>query len=318
MRWGMSKWSLGAIILGIPLMMVACSQQSYFTQPNVVLPKATFVDKEACIECHEEQEKNLVGTRHWALNDSRTPNAQKGCQSCHGAGSVHVEKGDENKKGSVTSVVAFGDKSIFPATQQNAQCLACHERDKSGFKSTGHHRNGVSCSSCHKVHGNSKNQLITDSELELCGKCHPKQKGDMQKQSHHPVREGKQACTSCHNSHGGQGKSNIKARTVNELCYTCHTEKRGPKLFEHPPVMENCGKCHEPHGSIHGKLLTAPQPYLCQRCHNASRHPSTLFDGRQRIKGETVGDRFYARSCLNCHPKIHGSNSPGNGVTFRR
>ena len=32
----------------------------------------------------------------------------------------------------------------------------------------------------------------------------------------------------------------IKADSVNELCYTCHTEKRGPFLFEHAPVREDC------------------------------------------------------------------------------
>ena len=72
--------------------------------------------------------------------------------------------------------------------------------------------------------------------------------------SHHPVREGKMGCASCHNPHDGNRPKMIKADSVNELCYTCHAEKRGPFLFEHAPVREDCVSCHEPHGTNH----TAP------------------------------------------------------------
>ena len=50
--------------------------------------------------------------------------------------------------------------------------------------------------------------------------------------------------------------ANLKAASVNEQCYTCHTEKRGPFLWEHAPVRESCLNCHTPHGSnqIQGAL----------------------------------------------------------------
>ena len=59
----------------------------------------------------------------------------------------------------------------------------------------------------------------------------------------------------------------IKADSVNELCYKCHTEKRGPFLFEHAPVREDCVSCHEPHGSNHKRLLVQKLPNLCWNCH---------------------------------------------------
>jgi hypothetical protein len=40
----------------------------------------------------------------------------------------------------------------------------------------------------------------------------------------------------------------VKAESIKELCTTCHADKRGPWLFEHPPVEENCLTCHNPHG----------------------------------------------------------------------
>src|SRR5438132_9467247 len=50
----------------------------------------------------------------------------------------------------------------------------------------------------------------------------------------------KVGCTSCHNPHGGEGGKMLVDLTVNNVCYTCHAEKRGPFLWDHPPVRENC------------------------------------------------------------------------------
>ena len=65
------------------------------------------------------------------------------------------------------------------------------------------------------------------------------------------------SCSSCHNPHDGNRPKMIGADSVNELCYKCHTEKRGPFLFEHAAVREDCVSCHDPHGSNHKRLLVA-------------------------------------------------------------
>ncbi len=54
-----------------------------------------------------------------------------------------------------------------------------------------------------------------------------------------PVREGKLQCSSCHNPHGTITEKLIAENSVNELCYRCHLDKRGPFLGENPPVREN-------------------------------------------------------------------------------
>jgi DmsE family decaheme c-type cytochrome len=124
-----------------------------------------------------------------------------------------------------------------------------------------------------------------------------------------PFREGKVTCTDCHNPHGTPNPKLLIESTTNETCYKCHAERRGPFLFEHPPVMENCANCHDPHGTTRPQMLKASAPRLCQQCHIEARHPTTPQLATQRFA--------FNRGCTNCHSQIHGSNSP-SGVRFHR
>jgi DmsE family decaheme c-type cytochrome len=144
-----------------------------------------------------------------------------------------------------------------------------------------------------------------------CYACHQPIRAQMLRTSHHPVREGLLGCESCHNPHDGTTPKMIKADWANDLCYQCHTEKRGPFLWEHAPVRESCLNCHNPHGSNHDKMLIAKQPFLCQRCHLNTRHPGTLYDGN--ASGLTIAgasNRAIEHSCKNCHQNVHGGNAP--------
>jgi DmsE family decaheme c-type cytochrome len=123
----------------------------------------------------------------------------------------------------------------------------------------------------------------------------------------------------------------LKAENANNLCYTCHAEKRGPYLWEHAPVRENCLNCHNPHGSNHDKLLVAARPYLCQQCHSPSiGHPGNFWNNSNTAQSaatenppnanfatSTMSQRIIGRSCQNCHSQIHGSNHPA-GARWQR
>jgi DmsE family decaheme c-type cytochrome len=143
------------------------------------------------------------------------------------------------------------------------------------------------------------------------------------KPSHHPLREEKMQCTNCHNPHGTQTAKLISANSVNDKCYECHAEKRGPFLWEHPPVHENCLNCHDPHGSPHEPLLLVKKPLLCQRCHSDAFHPRQLLAIPQGSNGKPSTSVYQQpamlqyRACTNCHVMIHGSNSP-SGKFFHR
>ena len=86
-------------------------------------------------------------------------------------------------------------------------------------------------------------------------------------------------------------------------------EKRGPDLWEHIPVRENCMVCHSPHGSNQRNLLVKSAPRLCQSCHLLGHH--------QTVAGTAKQIWNVNRSCLNCHPAIHGSNHPSGIVLMR-
>ncbi len=271
---------------------------------------------DTCKVCHKVRYDSYLKSTHAQKAISGNPVNKNACESCHGPGMAHAQKGG----GKGTGMITFGKKT--DPVIKTAQCLSCHQDSRvvPFWDLSRHKANGISCSDCHSVHSGTKNNLQT-TQPALCYTCHPGIRGQMNKQSHHPVREGLMKCTQCHDQHGGSGQKMLKADTVNELCFQCHAEKRGPFLWEHPPVAENCMTCHVPHGSNHGKLLASKPPLLCQSCHDTAQHPGTIYGKFATFPGAAVSgkNRMIARSCLNCHSNIHGSMGPAEtGQRFVR
>jgi len=271
-----------------------------------------FVGNKACLTCHENQDKGLEKTLHGRSADVRTPaaRADRMCETCHGPGKAHAESGDKK------DIKSF---KIMTASAANDTCMSCHANRTSHIQWSGskHDARKVSCVSCHSVHNpkSESAQLKTVKSTETCISCHKDQALKIKKSSHMPLREGKMECISCHTPHGSTNVKMLKVgNTVNESCISCHTEKRGPFLFEHAPVANNCVTCHTPHGSNNDRLLVAKVPMLCQRCHVPSRHPATVYDGAQLA---ARSNRLLGRGCVTCHQAIHGSNNPA-GYFFHR
>ena len=261
---------------------------------------------ETCKICHLDRYNNYINSIHANKGIGKSPANAEGCESCHGDGADHIQKG--GAKG--MDIFVFSKRQGDPAAK-TAKCTECHGETRSlAFWDMSRHKaSGVSCDSCHTVHSGRKMNLKTP-QPDLCLACHRDIRGQIAKQSHHPLREGKIKCTDCHEQHGGFGQKMIKASAVNELCYKCHAEKRGPFFWAHPPVAENCQTCHTVHGSNHGKLLTSRVPQLCQSCHDATQHPGTIYTGFNTFQGNAPTNRMFSRSCLNCHSEIHGSSGP--------
>ncbi len=152
--------------------------------------------------------------------------------------------------------------------------------------------------------------LAKTSINETCAQCHRDVRMQFDRRSHMPLPEGQMSCDDCHNPHGSLTNPLLKTNTVNETCYQCHAEKRGPFLFEHPPVRENCLNCHTPHGSNQASLLVTPIPFLCQQCHSSTRHPNDLQTPQSLAGGTHPDERIMGRGCITCHANIHGSNAP--------
>lgn len=266
------------------------------------------IDVASCKGCHESAFSNPFIKSHHAGTEAQ-------CQSCHKGAEKHsqaAQKGDDS--------VPPPSMKKMKAADQNATCLTCHDKDaRAHFLGGTHERRGVACVSCHSVHSyqSTNGQLKTAREQETCLGCHKNIRAKMQRTSHHPVREGLMGCASCHDPHDSSKPKMIAANSTNEKCLECHTEKRGPFLFEHAPVRENCVTCHDPHGSSHDKMLVAKQPYLCQRCHLNTRHPGTMYDGVNAVAGRNPSNRAVEHACRNCHQNIHGTNHP-SGVYLGR
>ncbi len=230
------------------------------------------------------------------------------CAECHGDVATHARMMLAGE--GPGPIISF--HKMTPA-QISDKCLTCHEKARQANWHGGvHERRGLACTSCHSVHffRSQRSQLRTERASETCYGCHQQVRSQMMRQSHHPVREGKLDCGSCHDPHASAQKALLKGETVNELCYTCHADKRGPFLWEHPPVRENCQTCHTAHGSNHERLLVAKLPWLCQRCHMATRHPGILYHGLNTVTGPSPSNRAIEHGCRNCHNNIHGTNHP--------
>jgi DmsE family decaheme c-type cytochrome len=275
-----------------------------------------YVGSETCMECHEDQYASYMKDRHGVKADPRTPAAGLGCEACHGPGGRHAESEGEEP---IQSLKADGAGS---AEEKSAACLQCHGNGRQAlWHGSKHESRNLSCSSCHNIHGNYPSDLTARSETETCAQCHKDIKAQLLRQSHHPLREGKMRCADCHNTHGTVTDHLVDAQSVNQKCFECHAQLRGPFLWEHPSVTEDCLTCHTPHGSTHSELLKAKAPFLCQRCHANVSHPSQLLARSESDAGQPVyrvlNNRIFYRACLNCHVAIHGSNHPSGQSLLR-
>ena len=219
----------------------------------------------------------------------------------------------------------FNGPNASPVAARNAVCLTCHQDAKRmNWEGSQHQNSNLACVSCHTIHVAKDPILVKATQPEKCFTCHAQQRAESFEYSHHPIREGKVVCSDCHNPHGSAGPSLLKEFTVNETCYTCHAEKRGPMLWEHQPVRENCLNCHTPHGSNEARLLKDRMNFMCSSCHSAvSNSSGGAFGGAHSFPGNLQGAATFNsalannRTCLNCHSQVHGSNNPNGAYFFR-
>ena len=270
-------------------------------QPEIA---ASSVGTKVCLGCHTSQATTFEHTLMGRLQKQ----GKLQCESCHGPGSEHVRLGGGRGVG---GIISFRKDDISrTAEENNATCLGCHERgDRANWHGSVHETRGVACTNCHTIMKavSRKFQLKTVSEPDTCFQCHKDRRAQMLRSSHMPLREGKMVCSDCHNPHGSTTEALLKKDSINDVCYTCHAEKRGPFLFEHSPVRENCLNCHDPHGSVNEASLKLSRPRLCFECHQFGHSPT----------GGPFTVTTMARQCQNCHTQVHGSNSPAGGKLQR-
>lgn len=291
--------------------------------------QADYVGTQNCLAaCHEHDRLKL-------FFDASTMGAQLkkesgmplvDCESCHGPGSLAIkgltrELVEENARQGIKTKCDFNtliDLKHLPATAQSLICLKCHTANATfnlhNWNAGLHAINEVSCFACHDVHASPDLKVTPLASGKLCFTCHPSAQAQFSMPSRHPLREGRVFCVDCHNPHGGFAERNLLQDSVKETCVQCHPDKRGPFLYEHADVVEDCLNCHSPHGSVNRNLLNAREPFLCLQCHEGHRlnteADATTSTSTQRARA------FYTR-CTDCHSRIHGSDVPSTSGAGR-
>jgi DmsE family decaheme c-type cytochrome len=271
---------------------------------------ATYVGSETCQTCHEDIFKAFQKSPHAVVEkDKRRKWDGKACESCHGPGSKHAE--------SVAPADILNPARLKPAVTDRS-CLKCHANQQAhaGRIRSGHARSEVSCVACHAVHKQGPNGLVVRGAAAVngqCRNCHNDVWAAFQKPFRHRLPEGAMSCVDCHNPHGSFQPRNQTASFANERsCLRCHSDKRGPFLFEHAAVrQEGCGACHEAHGSANPRQLTRHEVRMvCLECHsnlpNTQSAQAGLVGGAPPPAFHDLRQAQY-RNCTICHIKVHGS-----------
>ena len=271
---------------------------------------------DTCLICHRTNARvmGIFRSPHAQPDNPASPFGPGGlqCEACHGPGGAHVKAFGMKPAG----IVVFGPHSPTPAARQNAMCLACHKNVQHAWLTGAHAANDVTCADCHQIHGATDPVRMRATEATVCAKCHAGVVARFREPFHHPVPEGTMTCSSCHDPHGSLGADMLVKSTVNATCTACHAEMRGPFLWPHQPVSDDCLNCHAPHGSVVPALLREPTPILCQQCHDLAGHPSVPY-GPQGLPAGTPNPYLLIGGCVNCHSRIHGSNSPSGQALMR-
>lgn len=307
---------LGAAVGGGLLLMVAAS----LAAPGEDGAAAVSDDARACLVCHgpnaSRPADDILHSSHAVLFGD----GGQACAACHGPSRDHFSVNEDGSRPLPDR--PFGDADAPEAA--NATCMNCHAAQVGPhWSGSVHEFEELACTDCHAVHEREGDPALDpDRQVSACFDCHQRERAEFQRPHRHPVSgsalasdTGLLTCSDCHAPHGNVSAASLNQATLNETCYDCHAELRGPFLWEHAPVREDCSSCHLPHGGIHDALLRQRPPQLCQQCHLAQFHPSTVRSG-SGLPPRGADPNLLGQSCMNCHSAVHGSNHPSSpGLT---
>lgn len=298
-----------------------------------------------CGDCHTTafSKRYSAAAERYASQWSELGN---GCESCHGAGSAHVEAA---RSGAPSAAEPLFVNGLHLQNEQVDQCGACHARRARLREDPSHER----------LHETWEPELLRDSSYYVDGQIKDEvfEIGSFL-QSKMAARG--VTCTHCHDPHTARLRA-----TGNGLCTQCHDRQRfdGPQHHFHAIGTDGarCVSCHMPSRTymvVHERRdhrIAVPRPDLsdalgtpnaCAACHakrgNAwaaaeiARHRSGRRQGPwgSELLGPVLssarhqqGDAAASVRALLANPTVHslskatalaalGANSPADGAAL--
>jgi len=211
-------------------------------------------------------------------------------------------------------------------------CVDCHETITRDFPTATHARlkakganaDNIGCESCHGpgskhvASGGAANTILNPrKEPQTCFQCHLEVRAKFNLPHTHPVLGGKMSCVDCHNPHKGDANKGggTSLMNPNDTCFRCHTEQRGPFVFQHQALRDGCTVCHDPHGTVNPRMLIQRNQSLCLKCHlqqQRAGQTSLSSPPNQLLIGDVNHSNFLTRgTCWSagCHEAVHGSQT---------
>lgn len=212
------RWTKTTLLMGgaaiWSLLLISCviADRTIVAPPQIA--GATFVGSKECAQCHQDVTTGFRDATHASLTAPGNNAINMGCESCHGAGSLHVKAGG-------------GAGTIINPRKSPETCFQCHSDQRGTFMLPNSHpvmAGKMTCSDCHDPHkgsalpeGGTKLARLNDS----CLKCHTQQGGPFVFE-HEAMRDG---CVSCHQPHGSVNAKMLRVRNHN-LCMQCHSQQQ--------------------------------------------------------------------------------------------
>jgi len=191
------------LMLISPLML---AQEPETTSLAKRTPSYTEQGVEVCLRCHSGPKIQAIQVNaHGRLENLPAPLVSRGCESCHGPGSIHISRAHGGR--GFPPLTAFGRGSSFsPRDEQINACLSCHEYvigDKTSirFRGSPHDRRNINCTTCHLVHAESDPIGDRSQQADTCYRCHRKQKNSHPRFENKSIDFDSLTCWTCHDVH---------------------------------------------------------------------------------------------------------------------
>jgi len=201
----------GAAVV-VALFLNSCSTTPVEMAVPLEISGAHYVGNKACLDCHADIVREFPASPHARVHfESAALAGETGCESCHGPGSKHIESGGNarfiinpgNDPASCFQChldvqAGFNLPQHHPVIEGHMSCVQCHDPHGGDiFKPHGglamarqdessspchreqtrpfvfeHEALREGCTACHDPHGSINEKMLTESDPNLCLRCH--------------------------------------------------------------------------------------------------------------------------------------------------